>query len=136
MRRGYTQQDYRELVAKIREIIPGCSIATDIIVGFPGETHEQFMQTYQVLKDLRLDVAHLARYSSREGTVATRRMQDDVAADEKMERFRRLEELQEASSAKSINGTWHDGRGAVRREGARSLEGPNADQQTGLRRVR
>ena len=65
---------------KIRKIIPGCSIATDIIVGFPGETHEQFMETYKVLEDLKLDVAHLARYSSREGTVATRRMEDDVPA--------------------------------------------------------
>ena len=74
MRRGYTQQDYRDLVAKIRERIPDCSIATDIIVGFPGETDAQFMETYRVLSDLRLDVAHLARYSSREGTVATRTM--------------------------------------------------------------
>ena len=95
MKRGYTQRDYRELVEKIRAIIPDCSIATDIIVGFPGETHEQFMQTYEVLRDLRLDVAHLARYSSREGTVATRRMEDNVSDEEKMERFRMLEELQE-----------------------------------------
>jgi tRNA-2-methylthio-N6-dimethylallyladenosine synthase len=82
-------------VDTIRSTIPDCSIATDIIVGFPGETHEQFMQTYAVLKDLRLDVAHLARYSSREGTVATRRMEDNVPDGEKMERFRMLEELQE-----------------------------------------
>lgn len=95
MKRGYTQQDYRDLVEKIRGAIPGCSIATDIIVGFPGETHEQFMQTFKVLEDLKLDVAHLARYSSREGTVATRRMPDDVPAEEKMDRFRALEELQE-----------------------------------------
>jgi len=95
MKRGYTQQDYRDLVAKIRNRIPGCSIATDIIVGFPGETEEQFMQTYQVLADLKLDVAHLARYSVREGTVATRRMVDDVSEDEKMRRFRLLEDMQE-----------------------------------------
>ena len=95
MKRGYTQKDYRDLVAKIRERIPGCSIATDIIVGFPGETEEQFMETYHVLADLKLDVAHLARYSSREGTVATRRMEDNVPAEEKMRRFRLLEELQE-----------------------------------------
>ena len=95
MKRGYTQQDYREIVAKIRAKIPDCSIATDIIVGFPGETEEQFMQTLQVLADLKLDVAHLARYSMREGTVATRRMVDDVTDAEKMRRFRELEELQE-----------------------------------------
>ena len=95
MKRGYTQQDYRDLVAKIRERIPDCSIATDIIVGFPGETDEQFMETHRVLSDLKLDVAHLARYSSREGTVATRRMEDNVSDEEKMRRFRLLEDLQE-----------------------------------------
>ena len=95
MKRGYTQGDYRQLVARIRERIPDCSIATDIIVGFPGESEAQFMQTYQILADLKLDVAHLARYSSREGTVATRRMDDDIPEEEKMRRFRLLEELQE-----------------------------------------
>jgi len=95
MKRGYTQADYRALVEKIRRELPGCSIATDIIVGFPGETHVQFMQTCEVLADLRLDVAHLARYSMREGTVATRRMEDNVSPEEKMERFRMLEEMQE-----------------------------------------
>jgi tRNA-2-methylthio-N6-dimethylallyladenosine synthase len=95
MKRGYTQSEYRELVERIRHEIPNCSIATDIIVGFPGESREQFMETYRVLADLRLDVAHLARYSAREGTVATRRLVDDVSDEEKMERFRLLEELQE-----------------------------------------
>src|SRR5512141_1082489 len=95
MKRGYTQQEYRDLVAKIRSQIPDCSIATDIIVGFPGETEEQFMETYRVLSDLKLDVAHLARYSLREGTVATRRMDDNVPEEDKMRRFRLLEELQE-----------------------------------------
>jgi len=95
MKRGYTQQDYRNLVELIRRKIPDCSIATDIIVGFPGETDKQFMETYRVLADLKLDVAHLARYSSREGTVATRRMEDNVTDEEKMRRFRMLEELQE-----------------------------------------
>jgi tRNA-2-methylthio-N6-dimethylallyladenosine synthase len=95
MKRGYTQKEYRELVQKIRSRIPGCSIATDIIVGFPGETDEQFMETHRVLAELKLDVAHLARYSPREGTVATRRMIDNVTDEEKMRRFRMLEELQE-----------------------------------------
>jgi tRNA-2-methylthio-N6-dimethylallyladenosine synthase len=95
MRRGYTQVEYRKIVQKIRERIPGSSIATDIIVGFPGESETQFMQTYHLLEDLRLDVAHLARYSTRPGTVAERRFADDVTEEEKMRRFRILEELQE-----------------------------------------
>jgi tRNA-2-methylthio-N6-dimethylallyladenosine synthase len=95
MKRGYTQKDYRDLIETIRRTIPDCSIATDIIVGFPGETDEQFMETHRLLADLKLDVAHLARYSPREGTVATRRMDDNVSDEEKMRRFRMLEELQE-----------------------------------------
>jgi tRNA-2-methylthio-N6-dimethylallyladenosine synthase len=94
MRRGYTQADYRKIVEKIRAHIPGSSIATDIIVGFPGETEAQFMETCRVLDDLRLDSAHLARYSPRSGTVSERNMADDVPAEEKMRRFRVLEELQ------------------------------------------
>jgi tRNA-2-methylthio-N6-dimethylallyladenosine synthase len=95
MKRGYTAGDYRRLVEKIRKRIPGVSIATDIIVGFPGETQEQFMHTYELLEDLKLDVAHLARYSNRPGTVASRRLSDDVGEEAKWERFRMLEALQE-----------------------------------------
>ena len=99
MRRGYTAEDYRRLVEKIRQRLgdgfPGVSIATDIIVGFPGETEAQFQNTYDLLEELKLDVAHLARYSTRPGTVATRRMVDDVPEAEKMHRFRLLEAQQE-----------------------------------------
>ncbi len=105
MKRGYTQQQYRDLIAKIRKQIPNCSIATDIIVGFPGETERQFMETYRVLSDLKLDVAHLARYSTREGTVAARRMEDNVPEEEKMRRLHMLEKLQESIVAE-INKTY------------------------------
>jgi tRNA-2-methylthio-N6-dimethylallyladenosine synthase len=94
MKRGYTSEAYRALVRRIREIIPGVSIATDVIVGFPGETREQFQRTYDLLEELQLDVAHLARYSPRPQTVASRRMEDDIPEEEKMRRFRALEELQ------------------------------------------
>ena len=94
MRRGYTADQYRKLVAKIRKVIPDVAIHTDIIVGFPGETREQFMQTYKVLEELKLDKAHLARYSPRPQTVSARRMADDVSEDEKRDRLRLLEELQ------------------------------------------
>jgi len=95
MRRGYTAEQYRRLIERIRTRIPGVSIATDIIVGFPGETEAQFQRTYDLLAELRLDVAHLARYSPREGTVAARKMPDDVPEEEKWRRFRLLEALQE-----------------------------------------
>ena len=99
MRRGYTSDDYHRLVEKVRKRLngrlPGVSIATDIIVGFPGETEAQFQRTYDLLEELKLDVAHLARYSPRPGTVADRRFVDDVPETEKMRRFRMLEGLQE-----------------------------------------
>jgi tRNA-2-methylthio-N6-dimethylallyladenosine synthase len=108
MKRGYRAEDYRRLVEKIRDRLgggpsngglAGVSIATDIIVGFPGESEAQYQRTYDLLADLKLDVAHLARYSTRPGTLAERRMQDDVTEDEKWRRFRELEQLQEGISA-------------------------------------
>jgi tRNA-2-methylthio-N6-dimethylallyladenosine synthase len=102
MKRGYTADDYRRLIGRIRDRLPGASIATDVIVGFPGETPEQFDRTVALLAELRLDVAHLARYSPRPGTLAARRMPDDVAESEKDRRFRLLEELQ-AGIAGEIN---------------------------------
>ena len=102
MRRGYTSKDYYRLIERIRKIVPNVSIATDIIVGFPGESETQFQKTYDLLADLKLDVAHLARYSPRPQTVSTRRMEDDVSAEEKMHRFQALEELQ-ARIATEIN---------------------------------
>ena len=95
MKREYSIDQYRQLVGEIRNRIPGVSIATDVIVGFPGETEEQFQDSYRVLEELKLDVVHLARYSVRPGTVAARKMEDDVSDEEKWRRFRLIEELQE-----------------------------------------
>lgn len=95
MRRGYTSGEYRDLIREIRDRIPEVGIATDIIVGFPGETKEQFQKTYRIMADLKMDVAHIARYSERPKTVATRKMEDNVSEEEKWRRFRILEELQE-----------------------------------------
>ncbi|MEZ4832898.1 MAG: MiaB/RimO family radical SAM methylthiotransferase [Caldilineaceae bacterium] len=95
MKRGYTNEEYRALVQRIRRIIPNVAINTDIIVGFCGETAEQFEDTYQILADLKLDKTHLARYSPRAGTVSERRMLDDVPEAEKVRRHKALEQLQE-----------------------------------------
>ena len=94
MKRGYSQADYRELVARIRATIPNAAINTDIIVGFCGESAAQFDETHELLADLKLDKAHLARYSPRPGTVSERRMADDVPEEEKLRRHRALERLQ------------------------------------------
>lgn len=94
MKRGYTADDYRRLVENIRARIPDVAIHTDIIVGFPGETDEQFQQTYDLLAELKLDKAHLARYSPRPNTVSARSMEDDVPEEEKKRRHLALDELQ------------------------------------------
>jgi len=95
MRRGYTVAEYRALVEKIRQRLPGCSIATDVIVGFPGETDAQFQATYDLLAELKLDMVHVAAYSPRPGTLAARKMPDDVPAEEKKRRLRAVDALQE-----------------------------------------
>ena len=99
MRRGYTVQQYRDLVAEIRARIPDVAIHCDIIVGFPGETAEQFQDTYDLLAELKLDKVHLARYSPRPHTVSMRTMPDDVPAAEKKRRHAALEALQEQIGA-------------------------------------
>ncbi len=95
MKRGYTREDYNRLVHHIREMIPQTAVHTDIIVGFPGETAEQFQQTYDLLAELKLDKAHLAMYSPRPSTVSARRMADDVPPEEKKRRWDALDALQE-----------------------------------------
>ena len=94
MKRGYTVARYRDLVARIRSAIPEAAIHTDIIVGFPGETGEQFMGSHRLLEDLRLDNVHLARYSVRPQTYAARRFADDVPPAEKERRWLMLDDLQ------------------------------------------
>ena len=94
MKRGYTADQYKRLIEKVRARIPGVAIHTDIIVGFCGETDEQFQRTYDMLAELKLDKVHLAKYSPRPDTVSARRMEDDVAEEVKKARHEALDELQ------------------------------------------
>ncbi|MHB8806223.1 MAG: tRNA (N6-isopentenyl adenosine(37)-C2)-methylthiotransferase MiaB [Anaerolineaceae bacterium] len=95
MRRGYSVEKYFSIVEKIRERFPFSSIATDLIVGFPGETAEQFNHSLQMLEYVKPDMTHVARYSPRPGTFSAMHMEDTVSKEEKWERFRAVEELQE-----------------------------------------
>ena len=96
MRRGYTIEDYRRLVAEIRSEIPDVGLVSDIIVGFPSETEAQFQQTVQLLTEIKFDTVHLAAYSPRPGTIAAREMADDVSPEDKKRRLAELETLQAA----------------------------------------
>ena len=95
MRRSYTRDDYLRLVDRIRATVPDVSMSTDVIVGFPGETDEQFQATLDIIRDVRFDKVHAAAYSTRPGTIAARRMEDDVPDHEKKARLQAIEELQE-----------------------------------------
>ncbi len=99
MRRGYTAEQYRALVARIREKVPEIALSTDVIVGFPGETEKQFEETVRLLDDIRFDTVHVAAYSPRPGTIAARELKDDVPVEEKKARLTVIEELQEKIAA-------------------------------------
>ena len=103
MRRGYTGDDYRRLVDKIRDRVPNVSLSTDLIVGFCGETDAQFGRTLDMLRDVRFDKVHSAAYSTREGTIAARKLKDDVPTEVKRERLKAIDELQ-AGIQGEING--------------------------------
>jgi tRNA-2-methylthio-N6-dimethylallyladenosine synthase len=103
MRRGYTRQQYLDKVAEVRETIPGVTLTTDLIVGFPSETGGQFEQSMDLLSRVRFDKVHAAMYSERPGTAASRRLPDDVPQDEKKSRLHEANDLQERIQAE-ING--------------------------------
>ncbi len=96
MHRGYTIAQYRDLVRRIRNVMPDAAISTDLIVGFPGETDAQFERSYSLLQDLRFDMVHVAAYSPRPETYAQAHLPDDVPPDVKKARLDRVEALQES----------------------------------------
>ena len=95
MRRGYTAEQYRELIRRIRGRIPEIALSTDVIVGFPSETDSQFQQTYNLLSEIKFDTVHVAAYSPRAGTIAALELEDDIPLPVKKERLSKIEKLQE-----------------------------------------
>jgi tRNA-2-methylthio-N6-dimethylallyladenosine synthase len=105
MRRGYTAEEYGDIVDHIRRTVPDVALSTDVIVGFPGETDEQFARTLEVLRQRRFDKVHVAAYSPRPETTATRNLKDDVNPETKESRRAQAEALQNAIAAE-INATF------------------------------
>ncbi len=106
MNRKYTREHYLDLTAKMRDKIPGVAISTDIIVGFPGETEEDFLATIDVVEKVRFDSAYTFMYSARSGTRASL-FEDHIAMTEKKARLKKLMEVQYGIAAqvnKSLEG--------------------------------
>lgn len=124
MRRPYTREQYLTLIEKMREIIPGLTLSTDIITGFCGETEEEHMDTMSLIKEVRYDLAYMFSYSERENTLAHRKLEDDVP--EKIKK-RRLTEIinQQMSIQEELN------RQEIGREHLVLVEGPSkrSDEQ-------
>ena len=95
MNRGYSRAQYMEAIGRIRAAIPGVALTTDIIVGFPGETDQDFQDSLELLRSARFDMAHTASYSPREGTVAAKR-EDTIPPNIKAARLDELNRLQAA----------------------------------------
>jgi tRNA-2-methylthio-N6-dimethylallyladenosine synthase len=102
MNRTYSKQEYLDLVERIRDFYPAMVLSTDIIVGFPTETDEEFEDTIEVVRRIEFDSAFIFKYSERKGTIAARKFPDDVSEEKKTGRIVRLNELQkEISLAKN-----------------------------------
>jgi tRNA-2-methylthio-N6-dimethylallyladenosine synthase len=102
MNRTYSREWYLAKVDRIREIIPDCGISTDMITGFCSETEEDHLESISLMKYCRFDLAYLYFYSERPGTLAARRMKDDVPLDVKKSRLSDLVELYRRHSLESM----------------------------------
>lgn len=94
MNRTYTKEEFLALVDKIRAICPGIFLSTDVIVGFPTETAEEFEDTMSIVRQVEFDAAFIFKYSERKNTVASKKYPDDISEDEKKSRIIRLQDLQ------------------------------------------
>ena len=97
MRRGYTRDEYLALARRIRAANPNIALSTDVIVGFPGETEEQYQDTLRVMEEVQFSTVYVAAYSPRPGTLAAR-WEDDVPKEVKKDRVRRLDQHQQRTS--------------------------------------
>ncbi len=98
MNRKYTREQFLEAIRKIKARRPGIALGSDMIVGFPGETREQFNETLSLYKDVDFDISYNAQYSPRSGTLGVKLYPDDVSKEEKRDRWDELQSLMEAIS--------------------------------------
>jgi tRNA-2-methylthio-N6-dimethylallyladenosine synthase len=99
MNRQHTREEYMKLIDRIWEIIPGCSISQDMIVGFPTETEKDHKETMSLMEYVKYDFGYMYKYSERPGTLAARKLEDDVPEEIKSRRLTEIVDLQQKHSA-------------------------------------
>ena len=99
MNRGYTAQQFWEIVQKLRNAMPEIAITTDVIAGFPGETENQFQRTYDLMQKIEFDHAFTFKFSPRSGTKAAD-LKDQISEDIRLERLQKLIDLQQKITLK------------------------------------
>lgn len=103
MNRTYTTAQYRDIIKKLRSKIPDIAISTDVIVGFCGETEEEFQNTYDFFQEIGFEHAYIARYSQRTGTTAAKFIKDDIPEETKATRWHRLNDLLKETSHSGLS---------------------------------
>ena len=101
MNRKYTREWYLDRIGAIRRIVPGCGISTDVFVGFHNESEEDFRETLELMKEVGFDLAYMFKYSERPGTMASKRLPDNVEEEVKSRRLQELIDLQTSLSLES-----------------------------------
>ena len=134
MARGYQTRHYRAIIDKARALMPDIGLATDVIVGFPGETEAAYMNTRTLVEEIEFDVVHIAMYSPRPGTFAATRMVDDVPQEEKLRRLNDLLALSREIAARKT-ARWIGRRVEVLVEGRDDLGRPYGRIRQGKRGV-
>jgi tRNA-2-methylthio-N6-dimethylallyladenosine synthase len=134
MARGYQTRHYRAIIDKARALMPDIGLATDVIVGFPGETEAAYMNTRALVEEIEFDVVHIAMYSPRPGTFAATRMVDDVPQEEKLRRLNDLLALSREIAARKT-ARWIGRRVEVLVEGRDGLGRPYGRIRQGKRGV-
>ena len=132
MARGYQTRDYRSIIERARALMPDLGIATDVIVGFPGESEAAYLNTRRLLEEIEFDVVHVAMYSPRPGTYAGDKMEDDVPLEEKKRRINDLLAVQK-EIARGKTAPWIGREIEVLVEGADELGRPYGRSRQGKR---
>ena len=134
MARGYQTRHYRKIIETARRLMPDLGLATDVIVGFPGESEEAYLNTRALVEELEFDVVHIAMYSPRPGTFAATRMVDDVPHGEKLRRLNDLLALSREIAARKT-ARWVGREVEVLIEGQDELQRPFGRIRQGKRAV-